>query len=177
MKVPDGAKRVPIRGVLPDGTRGRVGWALVSEEDYERVSALKWSLAGRGYARAAGSRRRGEKFPTIYMHRMVLDAPPGKQVDHRNGDKLDNRRENLRLVTNSQNHAGYSSRPPGPSGHRGVYLGPGGTYQARVMHLGKNYQKSGFPSIEEAVAWRNDKGEELHGEHYFANELEREKRA
>lgn len=168
MKVPDGARRVPIRGVRKDGTRGRVAWALVSEEDYERVSALKWSLAGRGYARAAGSRRRGEKFPTIYMHRLVMDAADGMQVDHRNGDKLDNRRENLREVTNSQNHAGFSSKPPGESGERGVYLDKRrGTYQARVTCQGTEHQKSGFKTVEDAVAWRNAKGRELHGEHYF----------
>lgn len=171
MKVPEGARRVPIRGIRKDGTRGRVAWALVSEEDYERVSALKWSFAGRGYVRAAGPRRRGEKFQTIYMHRLVMDAADGMQVDHRNGDKLDNRRENLREVTNSQNHAGFSSKPPGVSGERGVYLDKRrGTYQARVTHLGKTYQSAGFKTVEEAVAWRNRKGREIHGEFYFAAE-------
>lgn len=170
MKVPEGAKRVPIRGVRKDGKRGRVGWALVSEEDYERAAAKYWSLAGRGYARAAGKHEDG-RFRSIYLHRFVMGEPEGMQVDHRNGDKLDCRRSNLRVVTNSQNHAGYSSKPPGRSGERGVYLDKRrGTYLARVTHLGKTYQKSGFATVEEAVAWRDRKGREIHGEFYFAAE-------
>jgi len=40
---------------------------------------------------------------TVYLHRFLLDAQPGQQIDHRNGDKLDCRRENLRLATGAEN--------------------------------------------------------------------------
>lgn len=70
--------------------------ALVDREDEARVSAYKWS-APQGYvtnSRRGGSRTKGEH---VSLHRMILDAPPGVQVDHINGDPLDNRRCNLRL--------------------------------------------------------------------------------
>lgn len=159
--------KIPVNGRGPDGKRVTVAWAEVDEEDYERASAMRWSLAGRGYARA-GVRDEDGRFHSVYLHRLVLGDPVGLQVDHRNGDKLDCRRSNLRAVTNSQNHAGYSSKPPGASGERGVYLDRRrGTYEGRVVRQGVTYRKSGFATVAEAVEWRDRTGREVHGEHYF----------
>lgn len=176
MTVGDAFRKVPVGGIGPEG-RTVVAWTLVSVEDYEWVSAMSWSLAGlKGYPQTAIPRGDGT-YRMAKLHRLILGEPEGLQVDHINGDRLDNRRENLREATNSQNRAGFSSGKPGATGVRGVYLTKHGTYTARVTHMYKVHQKSGFKTLEEAVAWRNDKGEELHGEHYFANEMEREKRA
>lgn len=87
-------------------TQGR--YALVSDEDFERVSALKWcaSLESRGTKTYA---IRWEKRTKIRMHRFILGLPPGKfdpeerVVDHINHDPLDNRRENLEIVTQEEN--------------------------------------------------------------------------
>lgn len=162
--------KIPVNGLGEDGQKIVVAWAEVDEQDYERVAARHWSLAGRGYARSAGKHPDG-RFRSIYLHRFVMGEPEGMQVDHRNGDKLDCRRSNLRVVTNSQNHAGYSSKPPGRSGERGVVLDlRRGTYEARVQRQGVVHRKSGFATVEEAVAWRDRKGREIHGEFYFAAE-------
>ena len=76
-------------------TKGKV--ALVDDEDYEMLILLggRWCVND-GYAYNAKLGR---------MHRMLLGAKPGVMVDHRNGNKFDNRRQNLRLCTNSQNQA------------------------------------------------------------------------
>jgi hypothetical protein len=76
-------------------TRGKV--AVVDDKDYDMLVALgmRWCVSdGYAFNRALGR-----------MHRFLLEAPAGVMVDHRNGDRLDNRRENLRLCTNSQNQA------------------------------------------------------------------------
>lgn len=69
----------------------------VDDEDYEMLMTLskRWCVND-GYAFNTQLGR---------LHRFLLNAPAGVMVDHRNGDKLDNRRGNLRLCTNSQNQA------------------------------------------------------------------------
>lgn len=170
-EAPPGSRLIAVRGVSPrSGASVVVARALVSEEDYLIAASYSWSMAGRGYARAAGKHPDG-RFRSVYLHRLVMGDPKGLQIDHRNGDKLDCRRENLRQATNSQNHAGYSSRPPGESGHRGVTLDKRrGTYNVRVTVLGKAHRRHGFKTIEEAVKVRNELGREIHGEHYFEQE-------
>lgn len=85
-------------------TKGYV--ALVDEEDFERVSALKWQANVNGsYVRAIYIRW---KFRT-YMHHFVLgvnrETLNGMEVDHINGNPLDNRKANLRIVTHAENMA------------------------------------------------------------------------
>jgi hypothetical protein len=87
--------------------------AKVDAEDYERLLAVLWRTHN-GYAvHRVGS---GVEF----MHRVALNLTRGDgQVDHINGDRLDNRKANLRVVTHAQN--GQNRRPVGgTSQHRGV---------------------------------------------------------
>lgn len=102
-------------------TLGQV--ALVDEADYDWLMQWKWSAhaaeGGGYYARASdvrfpASRRR------VYMHRLILGIDSGdrRTCDHRNRNKLDNRRENLRPASHAENianRAGYGS-----SGFKGV---------------------------------------------------------
>lgn len=107
------AKRIPL-------SRGH--FALVSERDYEHVSKHKWSLdSSNGYACRTESYYVGgvRKRRKILLHRYVMSAPAGLAVDHINRDPLDNRRENLRFATYSQNRAN-SAYVRGASPFRGV---------------------------------------------------------
>ena len=93
--------------------------AYVSIEDYEYLSQWKWKIHPQGYAcRSAGSPRSGYK--TILMHRVVNNTPKGMETDHINRDKLDNRRENLRTVTRSENEFNKNIRLGNESGISGV---------------------------------------------------------
>lgn len=69
--------------------------------DLELVSQYKWHVNDRGYAVWRGIK--DGKKQTIRMHRLILNAPKGKVVDHRNHDPLDNRRENIWVCTQSDN--------------------------------------------------------------------------
>jgi HNH endonuclease len=77
--------------------------ALVDEEDFLRVSHLNWFLSPQGYAYRTSPRDANGKRSSILLHRLLLDFPAGLEVDHINGNRLDNRRENLRVVTSQQN--------------------------------------------------------------------------
>jgi hypothetical protein len=86
-------------------TKGQV--ALVDDEDYEAlVSGYKWRVHHSGVMRTsyAQSSMRGSKPPrSVLLHRLIMNAPVGTEVDHINGDGLDCQRHNLRLATHRQN--------------------------------------------------------------------------
>lgn len=88
---------------------------LVDDSDLLLVSEFLWTtraaFGDRKTAYAFRSRRAGDSLPAA-MHRLIMGAKPGQIVDHRNGNGLDNRRENLRLCTareNAQNKARYAA--------------------------------------------------------------------
>ena len=74
-------------------TQGEVATVKVDDDMVELVSQARWFLTVKGYVQGTG-----HFFPER-LHRLVIDAKPGEIVDHINRDKLDNRRENLRIVT------------------------------------------------------------------------------
>lgn len=87
--------------------------AIVDDDDYERVNSLSWYFNGR-YA----SRR--EKNKTVLLHRFIIGTPPGLVTDHINGNRLDNRKSNLRVCTQSQNRANSRRSVTNTSGFKGV---------------------------------------------------------
>lgn len=135
-------KRVQVGG----NRKGRAqAWALVDDEDFEAISAYRWHLhegyAGRN-ALIDGCKR------IILMHRQILNLVPGdatRTADHRNRNRLDNQRANLRVLTRSQQRENVS--PYGQSGIRGVDLRDGRwRARCRSKYLGS------FATIEEAEA-------------------------
>lgn len=99
-------------------TQGKV--ALVDDEDYEQNSKYNWQYMGHRGGYAIRSQYGQGKPKTIYMHRVVMDAPSGVEVDHINGDSLDNRRLNLRLATHAQN---MHNRKLQKNKHVSIYTG------------------------------------------------------
>ena len=104
-------------------------FTIVDDEDYEWISQHKWTAAvtGQNIKRIYAVRREGWNnvrrrwSKTIWMHREILEPSDEMDADHINHDTLDNRRENLRLATRSQNLAN-SRRARGVTGFRGVTL-------------------------------------------------------
>jgi len=101
-------------------THGRV--ALVSDKDYPRVRRHKWIFSrlpkhGHGYAIRLEPGRKGRK---IRMHRELLGAKKDQEVDHKNGNTLDNRRSNIRLCTRGENGCNLGLRKNNTSGYKGV---------------------------------------------------------
>lgn len=100
-----------------------VAFTAVSDYDFERLCVHRWRLLTTGYAGRFVPRDSERRQRVQLVHRVVMgvDGAPAPEVDHINHRKLDNTRENLRLVTRAQNaqnnccHRGSSSR------YRGVY--------------------------------------------------------
>lgn len=97
-------------------------FAIIDIDDASLVLCHRWHLNNFGYAvRHASSQRRGSEPSKIYLHRFLMDAPKGCLVDHANGDRLDNRRSNLRVASKAQNAANSRLSTKNTSGFRGVY--------------------------------------------------------
>lgn len=99
---------------------------LVDDEDYEWLMQWKWcahkgkhALSCTFYARRSSPRGEGKRHP-ILMHREIAAAQFGEHVDHINHDTLDNRKENLRRCSASQNQHNARLRSDNPSGLKGV---------------------------------------------------------
>jgi hypothetical protein len=126
-------------------------YAIVDDADAAWLCQWRWRALWNGvrfYAvRTAedGSRR------TIYMHREILKPGAGLDVDHANGDGLDNRRENLRPATPSQNSANFHRQSVFNShGYRGVKFRKG-RYSARCRFERRDYWLGTFDTAVEAA--------------------------
>lgn len=100
-------------------------FTIVDDDDYEQLAKHKWTalVTGQNIKRVYAYRRFGPRKQrgTIYLHREISAPPDGFQVDHINHNTLDNRKENLRHATCSQNTA-HNRHARGETGFRGVAL-------------------------------------------------------
>lgn len=96
---------------------GKEKVALVDDSDFEELSKHAWHFNG---LYATRHQVKDGKRNTVYMHRVIMDAPKDRQVDHKDGNGLDNRRENLRLATMTQQRMNQGIQSNNTSGFRGV---------------------------------------------------------
>lgn len=146
-------------------TKGK--FALVDDADYDRVRRYRWCLFG-DYA------YRKEGTENVAMHRFILGLPnrvrDGVYVDHRDGNKLNNQRSNLRLATKAQNSMNRPAQSNNKSGFRGVCLASwGGKWKASIYHERRHLHIGYFYRIEEAAAAYDAKAIELFGEYARTN--------
>lgn len=121
--------------------------ALVDEADFVRLGHLPWTWDGR-YVR-----RRGD-VGTVYLHREILGLARGEagRGDHFDGDHLNNRRSNLRVVTDQGNGENKSGWRGASSAHRGVSWDKRkGSWRAQVTLRGVNHWLGNFEDEGEAA--------------------------
>ena len=80
---------------------GTLADILYDQADTKLVNQYKWYISDMGYAVWRGFE--DGKQHTVRMHRLIMNALTGQIIDHRNGNRLDNRRQNLRFVTAKEN--------------------------------------------------------------------------
>lgn len=133
-------------------TQGEV--AIVSPEDFDRLSQHKWLLVRNGVRRKHLYAARHDSITNrrIYMHREVAGVD-GLLVDHINGNGLDNRRENLRPATASQNSLNRKGPAKTGTGVRSVFKHQGG-FVVRTARENIKFHLGWYPTVEEAAAAR-----------------------
>jgi len=159
-------KQIPL-------TKGMV--AIVDDEDFERVSAIKWQ-ASKTRKEHYAIHSIGITLPSgkktsknIKMHRFIMGVTDPKiQVDHRNWNTLDNRKENLRLVNNRQNQMSRKGYSTNTSGFRGVSLDKRkrtNPWIAQIQDKNKKRKWIGsFATAEEAAKAFDKAAKEIYGE-------------
>ena len=156
--------RLEARFELVDGkpcvwiplTKGK--WALIDESDYELVKDNLWHELNK-YA------CHDVKDGQVFMHQVICPCEPGSMPDHINGDKLDNRRSNLRTVTKAQNAWNAKISRRNTSGYKGVKQHSKGGWQADIMCNGEKKYLGLFPSKDDAIAARSAAERRLFGEY------------
>jgi hypothetical protein len=152
-------------------TQGRQ--TIVSPEDFDLVAQHRWygffnTTSKRWYAYADIKNADG-KAERVYMHRLIMNAPRGLDVDHANGNSLDNRRSNLRLASRSQNQANRPAPRNNQTGFKGVQRGRSGRYIARIQQCGKVKHIGTFTSKVEAAKAYDQHARVLYGVFAFTN--------
>lgn len=131
-------------------TQGKV--AIVDDEDFDYLNQFKWhAFHNYGNWYAARKKARPERG-SIYLHREIMGDPAGLQVDHVNGNGLDNRRTNLRIANSFENMHNMKKPSCNTSGYKGVnWLEKNQKWCARIRVDGKKKHLGLFTTAEEAA--------------------------
>lgn len=144
-------------------------FALVDDQDYEFVSGYNWYEQKCGHSKdnSYAYARVPMTGARVAMHRMILEAQKGQQIDHINGDGLDNRRANLRFATQSQNLASARNHK---NKYRGVHWNKNlGKWQANIQVNKKLHYLGVFTDDKEAARAYNEAAKEHFGEFAWQN--------
>lgn len=152
-----GARWLPVNGD---------GYHLVDATDFPALAQFAWTANGDGYAvrRRSVEEQQDGGPKSVLLHRQIMRAPEGVEVDHRDRNRHDSRRKNLRFATRSQNAANGRDRPS-RTGFRGVRPAHRGkTWDAQISVNGKKITRQGFATPEAAARAYNALAREHHGQ-------------
>jgi len=130
----------------------------IDEEDYEIISRYTWCIDTDGYPmtnirKYHGGIWVGHQAKALHLF-LLGKAPNGLQWDHENRDKLDNRRKNIRMMTDEGNKRNRDIRPENKSGYPGIYRYSDNNYGACIRSNRILFNLGRFKTFEEAVIAR-----------------------
>jgi hypothetical protein len=148
--------------------------ALVDDEDYDWLNQWKWSaheIHRTWYAMRASLSWEPTKH-MVSMHREILKAERGVEVDHWDGDGLNNQRDNLRICSRAENAANARKQRNASSKYKGVCVTEGKYITAYAYKDNKSYYLGRFKTEEEAAMAYNETAIKFHGEFARLNNIE-----
>lgn len=128
-------------------------------EDYDLIKNILWKTDECGYARGYDVKTKR----LVRMHKIITNTDEDEIIDHINRDKLDNRKENFRYATKSENRINSKTRTNNTSGIQGVRYEEG-KWRVRIFVNGKNIHLGMFDDFDEAVKVRLMAEKEYYGE-------------
>lgn len=144
------------------GNKNENLFALIDDEDFDKVNKIKWHLGKCGYV--MGTERKTRK--RFYLHRFILNPRKGLIIDHINNDSLDNRKENLRICTQSENLRNRSKMKRNKSGFKGVsWSKVRKKWIAQIALDNKSFNLGGFVNKKNAINAYKKAAIKFHGEY------------
>jgi len=140
-------------------------YALVDEADYGLISQYKWCISSAGYALSNTPDRK-----QVIMHRLIMGAPNGKEVDHIDLNRLNNSRSNLRIVSRHENNCNRRAYSNNKSGYKGVSW-KGDKWRATITVNGIHKHLGCFIDKLEAAKAYNKAALTYHKEFAKVNEI------
>lgn len=160
-----------VMKIIPLRPYDRGYFTIVDDDIHEYLCQWNWHMRNGGYAarpyRVGGA---GSSQKLILMHRLVNNTPKGLFTDHINGNKLDNRRENLRTVDLTQSAWNVGKKPYNTSGYIGVaWWKRDCKWTAQIMYGRRMHRVGYFDTKEQAALAFNVVARELKGEYARLN--------
>jgi hypothetical protein len=154
---------IPLKGKHGNGKT-----LIIDNEDYHHYLNHPWSVHRKGYL-ISNTRKPKDG---LRFHRLIVKVKPGQLVDHKNGNRLDNRKRNLRICNNSQNLANRGPQKNNTSGYKGVtWSKQRKKWIAQIAVNKKRINIGASTNIYEAIEMYNNKAVELFGEFAWTNSL------
>jgi hypothetical protein len=148
-------------------TKGK--YVIVDDEDYEYLNQFTWQLSKGHYTNYAirTYRKKACKRKTMRMHRVIMNPPSHLQIDHKDGNGLNNQKENLRICTQSQNIGNRGVMKNNTSGVKGVHWDKNAKkWRARLGMNGKRKCLGIYDDLDEAKDVYIKAAKEFFGEYY-----------
>ena len=145
-------------------------FAKVDDCDYDRISKHKWSVSVSCAIRMSYVTG---KAKSVLMHREIMSTPDGMETDHINGDRLDNRRANLRICTHGENQQNRRAKIWGGSGYKGVcWITKDKKWRAQIKVGGRVVYIGQYDNPKDAAIAYNKEAEKYFGEYARLNNIE-----
>lgn len=143
------------------------GETLVDAWNYDELNQWHWQHTRTHYVSGTVNKRK------TLMHRLIMGALPGQQVDHVDGNRMNNQEHNLRLCTASQNHANTTKRGgKSTSQYKGIHWnGRISRWRVEIAYHGKRYRLNSYADEIDAACAYNEKAKELFGEFARLNDI------
>jgi|GEM_PF-1927513 len=139
------------------------GVHLLVDSHLKQLDEYLWCIDSLGYANSKKGR----------AHTLIMGKQPkGFVIDHINGNKLDNRRSNLRICTHRQNMQNQQVQSRSSTGYKGVWLDKRARtkpYQAMIKHIGERFYLGTYKTPEDAAKAYDKAAKELWGEYAYLN--------
>lgn len=140
---------------------------LIDTEDIEKIKNFTWRVDTNGYVICSLYNEKTKKYDLLgRIHRIIMNCPDGYVVDHINGNKLDNRKNNLRICLQSENTKNHVVGGNNTSGYSGItYNKNNNNWRVRIG----DKEIGSFANFEDAVKARKEAENKYFGEYSYDN--------
>lgn len=138
---------------------------LVDDDVFDIVSKYHWSVNGAGYASAYIDGKQ------VFLHRFIMQAKKGEEIDHIDQNRFNCQIANLRLCTHGQNISNDGPKKNNKLGVKGVDVRPNGKYRVTIRYNYKKIFIGNYSTLKDAAEAYNEASRKYFGEFGYQNDV------